>query len=180
MLDLYTGSGWFNRGAPPRTFSNLFSAEKTMCVVVFHLSSGWYDETEPPTHKGRKVCTVHLHLFRVVQPRRTSSHLLEPLQCRENNVRSGLSPEFRGGATRQNHLRTRGGRCVWYIYTCSGWFNCGEPPRTFSNHFSAEKARCVEVSYLSSGWFDYTEPHNHKGVKVCTLPRHMFREVQPR
>ena len=55
------------------------------------MSSGWLNYTEPLKHKGVKVCR---HLFREVQTRRTSSNLLEPLQCRENTVRSGLSQEF--------------------------------------------------------------------------------------
>ena len=27
---------------------------------------------------------------------------------------------------------------------------------------------------MSSGWFDYTEPHLHKGIKVCSVPMHLF------
>ena len=33
-----------------------------------------------------KMCRVPVHCFRVVQPPRTSSNLLEPLQCRESKV----------------------------------------------------------------------------------------------
>ena len=73
-------------------------------------------------------------------------------------------------------------RCVGYMYTVSVWFNPLEPPRTFSNHFSAEKARCVEVFDVSSEWFDCTEPSrtsSHSGNKVCRVPVHCFRVVQP-
>ena len=70
-------------------------------------------------------------------------------------------------------------RCVGYLYTVSVWFNPLEPPRTFSNHFSAEKARCVEVFDVSSEWFDNTEPSRHSGNKLCRVPVHYYRVVQP-
>ena len=61
--------------------------------------------------------------------------------------------------TFSNHIFTRKSRCVVYIYTCYGWFNRSEPPRTFMNRFNTEKARCVEVYHMRSKlWFDYTEP----------------------
>ena len=31
-----------------RTCSNHFSAEKARCIEVFHMSSVWFDYTEPP------------------------------------------------------------------------------------------------------------------------------------
>ena len=116
----------------------------------------------------------------VVEPQRTSSNLYKPLQYRESKVCRGLSHAFevvRLYRTFSNHILTRGSRCVGYLYTCSGWFNRSEPPRTFSNHFSA--ARCVEVYHMSSGWFDSTEPHLHKEIKVCSVPIHLFRVVEP-
>ena len=98
---------------------------------------------------------VPIHLFCVVQLQRTSSNLLKPLQCRESNVCRGLSREFgvvRPYRTFSNHIFTSGSRCVWYLYTCSGWFNCSEPPPTISNHFSAEKVMHVQVTWISLGW----------------------------
>ena len=77
----------------------------------------------------------------MVQLQRTSSNLLEPLQCREIKVCRGLSHEFgvvRLYRTFPNRIFTRGTRCVGYLYATSGWFNCSEHLRTFSNHFSAE------------------------------------------
>ena len=64
-----------------------FSAELARCVEVFDVSSEWFDcLLEPHLHSGNKVCMVPVHCFRVVQPQRTSSNLLEPLQCRESKV----------------------------------------------------------------------------------------------
>ena len=84
---VYTVSEWFNPLEPPRIFSNHFSAEKARCVEVFDVSSEWFDcLLEPHLHSGNKMCRVPVHCFRVVQPPRTSSNLLEPLQCRESKV----------------------------------------------------------------------------------------------
>ena len=116
-----------------RTFSNHIFTRKSRCVMYLYTCSGW---------------------------QRTSSNLYEPIQYRESMVCRGLSQAFevvRLYRTFSNHIFTRGSRCVWYLYTCSGWFNRSEPLRTFSNHFSAEKARCVEVYHMNSGWFDYTD-----------------------
>ena len=82
-------SEWFNPFEPPRTFSNHFSAEKERCVEVFDVSSELFDCTEPSrtsSSQWNKVCRVPVHYFRMVQPQRTSSNLLEPLQCRESKV----------------------------------------------------------------------------------------------
>ena len=91
------------------------------------------------------MCTVPIRYFRVVQQQRTSSNLLEPLQCRESKVCRGLSHEFGVVRLYRTFSNCRETRCVGYLYASSGWFNISEPPRTFSNHFSAEIARCVEV-----------------------------------
>ena len=40
-------SGWFKHIEPPRTFSNHITAEIARCVEFFHMSSGWFDCTEP-------------------------------------------------------------------------------------------------------------------------------------
>ena len=118
----------------------------------------------------------------MVQPQRTSSNLLEPLQCRGSKVSRGLSHEFGVVRLYRTCIFTGGTRCVGYLCTSSGWFNRSKPPRTFLSHFNAEKARCVEVFRMCSGWFDYTEPfltassHGEQGVWV---PIHYFRVVQP-
>ena len=120
-----------------------------------HPCSGWFNHTEPP---------------------RTFTN---PLQYRESKVCRGLSHAFevvRLYRTFSNHIFTRRSRCVWYLYTCSGWFIRSELPQTISNHFNAEKTMCVEVYHMSSGWFDYTEPfrttssQGDKGVYAVEPP----------
>ena len=83
-------------------FSKHFSTKKARRVEVFRMSSGWFDYTEPHLHRGNKVCRVPMLYFRVVQPQRTSSNLLEPLQC----------------------------GCVEVFYMSSGWFEYTEPSRS--------------------------------------------------
>ena len=43
---LCTSSGWFKRIEPPRTFYHII-AEIARCIEFFHISSGWFDCTEP-------------------------------------------------------------------------------------------------------------------------------------
>ena len=44
---LHSGSEWFNCIEPPPTFLKHFIVEKIKCVGVIHMSSGWFDSTEP-------------------------------------------------------------------------------------------------------------------------------------
>ena len=97
----------------------------------------------------------------MVELQRTSSNLLEPLNCSISKVRRGISHEIeavRLFQTFSNHIFTVGTRGGGYIYSTSGWLNHSEHPRTFSNNFSAEKAMYIQVFYMSLGWFDSTEP----------------------
>ena len=44
---LCTCSGWFKHIEPPRTFSNHIITKIARCVEFCHMSSGWFDCTEP-------------------------------------------------------------------------------------------------------------------------------------
>ena len=44
---LCTCSGWFKHIEPPRTFSNHIITKIARCVEFCHISSGWFDCTEP-------------------------------------------------------------------------------------------------------------------------------------
>ena len=117
-----------------RTFSNYSLIEIARYIDFFYTRSGWFDSTEPFRTTYSQGCMVPMHLFRVVQPQRTSSNVFEPLQCRESKVCRGLSRAFgvvRLYRTFSNQIFTRGSRCVVYLYTGSGWFNVSDPPRTF-------------------------------------------------
>ena len=43
---LMTSSGWFKHTQPLRTFSNHVIAEIARCGEFFHMSSGWFDDTD--------------------------------------------------------------------------------------------------------------------------------------
>ena len=109
---------------------------------------------------------MHVRTYVLVEPPGSCVQLpstpcsYKPLQYRESEVCRGLSHAFEVvRLTFSNHIFTRGSRCVWYLYTCSGWFIRSELPRTISNHFNAEKTMCVEVYHMSSGWsFSAVEP----------------------
>ena len=144
-----TSSGWFKRIEPPRTFSNHIITEIARRVEFFHMSSGWFDCTEPSLTtylQGKQGVQGACALVRVVQAHRTSSNLLEPHHRRDSKVCRVLSHEFgvvRLYRTFSNFIFTGETRCAGCLCTSSGWFKRIEPPRTFSNHIIAEIARCV-------------------------------------
>ena len=124
-------------GSSAANFLEPLQCRENMCVQVYHISSGWFDYTEPfRTTSSQGDQSVYNTYTLVPGGSTTANYLLETLKCRISKVRRGIS----------------------HVYTCSRWFNHSEPPRTFSNHFSAEKARCALVYHMSLGWFDYTEP----------------------
>ena len=129
--------------------------------MVSHRSSGWFDYTEPHNHNGVKVCSVPIQLFRVVQPRRTSSNLFSAEKARWVVV------GVRGGSTLPNHLITRACRCVRDLNTCSGWFNRGEHSRTL-------QCRENKVRRGLAQEFEVVQLYR------TTYSRHLFRVVQPR
>ena len=118
-------------------------------------------------------------LLHVICSRKYRKFIFLPVVC------IGLSHEFgvvRLYRTFSNRIFTRGSRCVGYLYTTSGRFNCSELPRTFSttlvqlctgvlhefgvvrlyrtfsNHIFTRKSRCVVYLYTCSRWFNRSEP----------------------
>ena len=157
-----------------RTSSNLSSTsnhiitEIAKCVEFCHMSSGWFDHTEPSlsgvqgayalvrggsstsnlvehsrtTHyRDSKVCRVLSHEFGVVRPYRTFSVYIVTGETRSRRCFALV----RGGSSTSNHIIT-------------------------------EIARCVEFCHMSSGWFDHTEPslslHRYRGNKECRVLMH--------
>ena len=155
---LCTSSGWFKHIEPRRTFSN------HRCVEFCHMSSGWFDCTEPSLStslQGQQGMQGVVHLFRVVEAHRTSSNLPEPHHYRDSKVCRVMSHEFgmvRPYRTFSVYIVTGETRSAGCLCTCSGWFKHIEPRRTFPNHIITEIAKCVEFCHMSSGWFDHTEP----------------------
>ena len=78
---LCTSSGWFKHIEPRRTLPNHIIKEIARCVEFCHMSSGWFDCTEPSLStslQGQQGMQGVVHLFGVVQAHRTSSNPPEP------------------------------------------------------------------------------------------------------
>ena len=158
-----------------RTFSNHIIIEIARCVEFCHMSSGWFDRTEPSLSTSLQGKQGMQGAYALVRGGSSTSNLIE---------------------SSQNHIITEIGRCVEFCHMSSGWFDCSrtfsiyivagetrcagclctcsgcfkhiEPYRTFSNHIITETARCVEFCDVSSGWFDCTEPSLSTGETKCT------------
>ena len=98
---LCTSSGWFKHIEPHRTFSNHI-LERARCVEFCHMSSGWFDRTEPSLSTGETKCAGCLctssRWFKHIEPPRTFS----------------------------NHIITEIARCVEFCHMSSGRFDCTE------------------------------------------------------
>ena len=87
---LYTSSGWFKHIEPPRTYSNHNTTKIERCGEVCHLSSGWFDCTEPSLStslQGETRCAGCLCTssgwFKHIEPHRTYSNhnTIEIVRC---------------------------------------------------------------------------------------------------
>ena len=89
---LCTCSGWFKHIEPPRTFSNHIITKIARCVEFCHMSSVWFDCTEPSlstsvageTRCAGCLCTCS-GWFKHIEPRRTfPNHIItEIAKCVE-------------------------------------------------------------------------------------------------
>ena len=156
------------RGGLHRTsiehFSNHIITEIVRCVEFCHMSSGWFDCTEPSLStslQGQQGMQGVVHLFGVVQAHRTSSNLPKQHHNKDSKVSRVFSHEFgvvRLYRTFSIYIVTGETRCAGCLCTSSGCFKHIEPHRIFSNHIITEIVRCVEFCHMSSGWCDCTEP----------------------
>ena len=102
---LYTRLGWFNCSEPPRTSSNLFMAEKARRVECFHMSSGWFDYTEPSLPTGwNRVCST------LGRGGSTFTEASLTTSSREEQGVYGTHTLGRGGSIPANHLEPLHGR----------------------------------------------------------------------
>ena len=130
---LCTSSGWFKYSKPPRTFSNHIIAEITRCVEFFHMSSEWFDSTEPfLTTSSQKTHGVQ-GARTLVRGGSSASNLLETSRTRACRV---LADEFgvvRLYRTFSNYLFTEETRCAGCSCTSRGGSSASnllEPSRT--------------------------------------------------
>ena len=189
----YTSSGWFDwtkpslttylrgiqgvQGAicaswmrlkhiePYQTFLNYTLTEIARYLDFFHMSSGWFDCTEPsPTTSLQgiqgvegAICTS-LGRFKHIEPHRSFSNFILTEIARYIDffhtssgwldwTKPSLTTSLQGIQGVQGAI-------------CTSWmrFKHIEPHRTFLNYTLTEIARYLDFFHMSSGWFDCTEP----------------------
>ena len=108
LLKITILNGWesLRNIEPHRTDTNHTSTELARCVDVYHMSSGWFDCTEP------SLCTL-------LQGKQGVQGAL----CK----RSGLFKHMEPHRTYTNHSITEITRCGEVCHMSSGWFDCTEP-----------------------------------------------------
>ena len=155
----------FKHFEPHRTFSNCSLTELARYIDFFHVSSGWFDWTEPSL-------TTSLQGIELVQG----------ALCTGSGSFKHIDPH----RTFSIYILTEIARYMEFFYTSSGWFDWTEPSlttslqgiegvqgarctswmrfkhiephQTFSNCILTEIARFIDFFHMSSGWFDCTEP----------------------
>ena len=168
---LCTSSGWFKHIEPHRTYSNHNITEIARCGEVCHMSSGWFDCTEPSLStslQGKQG--VHGTYALVQGGSSTSNHFItEIARCGVFTHEFGVIRPYRNFSINIVKGETR---CAGCLCTSSGWFKHIEPHRTNTNYTITEIARCVEVYHISSG--GSTVPnllylHRYRGNKECRV-----------
>ena len=136
---LCTSSGWFKHIEPRRTFSNHIITEIARCVEFCHMSSGWFDCTEPSLStslQGKQryagcLCTSS-GWFKHIEPHRTFS----------------------------NHIMTEIARCVEFCHMSSGWFDCTEPSLSTSLQGKQGMQGAYSLVRGGSSSSNLPEPHH--------------------
>ena len=87
---LCTSSGWFKHIVPRRTFSNHIITEIVRCVEFCHMSSGWFDCTEPSLSTSLQGKQGVQGAYALVRGGSSTSNLIVefiPLQLPTNSLR---------------------------------------------------------------------------------------------
>ena len=99
-----------------RTSSNVLEPhhcrDRKVCRVVSHLSSGWFEYTEP---------SLNVYIF-------TGEARCAGCLC----TSSGWFKRIEPPRTFTNHIIAEIVRCVEFFHMSSGWFDCTEPSLTTS------------------------------------------------
>ena len=139
--------------------------EIARCIDFFHMSSGWFDCTEPsPTTSLQGIQGVQGAIctgsgrFKHIEPHRTFSNCILTEIARYIDFFHSSSGWFdctepSPTTSLQGIQGVQGAIC-----TGSGRFKHIEPRRTFSIYILTEIARYLDFFHMSSGWFDWTEP----------------------
>ena len=75
---LCTSSGWFKHIEPRRTFPNHIITEIVRCVEFCHMSSGWFDCTEPSLSTSLQGKQGVQGAYALVRGGSSTSNLVEP------------------------------------------------------------------------------------------------------
>ena len=73
-------SGWFKHIEPRRTFSNHIITEIARCVEFCHMSSGWFDCTEPSLSTSLQGKQGMQGAYALVRGGSSTSNLIEPFR----------------------------------------------------------------------------------------------------
>ena len=111
---LCTCSRWFKSIEPPRTFSNHIMTEIAGRVEFIHMSSGWFDCTEPSLTTSLQGKQSVQGARALVRGGSSASNLLEPHHRRDSKVCRVL---FRTRCGLQSYSRTTPN-------SCHRWFDC--------------------------------------------------------
>ena len=74
---LCTSSGWFKHIEPRRTFPNHIIKEIARCVEFGHMSSGWFDNTEPSLSTSLQRKQGEQGAYALVRGVSSTSNLIE-------------------------------------------------------------------------------------------------------
>ena len=118
---LCTSSGCFKHIQPRRTFPNHIITEIEKCVEFCHMSSGWFDHTEPSLSTSLQGQQGMQGAYALVRGGSSTSNLIEP-SC----TCSGWFKYIEPRRTFSNHIITKIARCVEFYHMSSGWFDCTE------------------------------------------------------
>ena len=113
--------GGFKHIEPHRTFSNHIITEIARCVEFCHMSSGWFDCTEPSLSTSLQGKQSVQGAYALVRGGSITSNLVEP-------SRTTSLPYL----TFSIHIVTGETRCAGCLCTSSGWFKHLQPSRTTS------------------------------------------------
>ena len=139
---LCTSSGWFKHIEPHRTFSNHIITEIARCVEFCHMSSGWFDCSEPSLSTSLRGKQGVQGAYALVRGGSSTSNL----HCKVCRV---LSHEFgvvRPYRTFSVYIVTGETRSAGCLLTSLGWFKHIEPTATKMKKSLRKKITC------DTGW----------------------------
>ena len=161
-----------------RTLSNLFEphiTEIARCLEFCHMSSGWFDHTEPTLSTSLQGKQGVQGAYALVRGGSSTSNLIEPHHYRDSKVFRVLSHEFRVVRLHRTfsiYIVTGETRCAGCLCTSSGWFKHIEPRRTFPNHIITERTQARKRARTPAPALYGSEKHRKFAKHIlCARPK---------